>query len=82
MKGEKNLSVTDELSFEEAMKRLDKINEALAGENVKLEEALLLYEEGVSLVRICSAKLEEAERKINILKMNSTGEIVEEAFEA
>ena len=82
MKEEKNLNGLESLSFEEAMKRLDKINEALGGDSVKLEEALALYEEGVALVRICSSKLEEAERKIKILKMNSTGEIVEDSFEA
>ncbi|MBO5883789.1 MAG: exodeoxyribonuclease VII small subunit [Clostridia bacterium] len=84
MKEEKKLNGVEPeaLSFEEAMKRLDSINEALGGENVKLEEALALYEEGVALVRICSSKLEEAERKIKILKMESTGEITEDSFEA
>ena len=73
--------VAESLSFEEAMKRLEEINEALGKENVKLEEALGLYEEGVKLVRLCSAKLEEAERKISILRAAPTGEIVEEPFE-
>lgn len=86
MKEEKKLSGVDpnpeSMSFEDAMKRLDSINEALGGENVKLEEALALYEEGVALVRICSSKLEEVERKIKILKMDSTGEITEDSFEA
>ena len=82
MKEEKDLSGLEAMSFEEAMKRLDTINESLGKENVKLEEALALYEEGVALVRICSSKLEEAERKIKILKMDPTGEITEDAFEA
>ena len=69
------------MSFEEAMKRLDKINESLASDGVRLEDALALYAEGVALVRICSSKLEEAERKIKTLKMDTTGEIVETTFE-
>ena len=47
-----------------------------------LEEALKRYEEGVRLVRICNEKLEDAERRIRILKMTPDGETVEEAFSA
>ena len=81
MKGETEIKELEALSFEEAMKRLDKINESLASDGVRLEDALALYEEGVALVRICSSKLEEAERKIKTLKMDTTGEIVETTFE-
>ena len=69
MKGETEIKELEALSFEEAMKRLDKINESLASDGVRLEDALALYEEGVALVRICSSKLEEAERKIKTLKI-------------
>ena len=81
MRSETEIKELEALSFEEAMKRLDKINEALASDGVKLEDALALYEEGVALVRICSSKLEDAERKIKMLKMDTTGEIVETSFE-
>jgi exodeoxyribonuclease VII small subunit len=68
------------VSFEAAMKRLDEISELLEKENVDLERALALYEEGIGLVRKCNEQLEDAERKIKILKMTPDGEVVEEDF--
>ena len=70
------------ISFEDAMKRLDKISEELSREGVSLEEALALYEEGVKLVRECNKKLEETERKIKILQLSDQGELKEEDFKA
>lgn len=68
------------VSFEAAMKRLDEISALLEKENVDLEKALALYEEGVGLVRKCNEQLEDAERKIKILKMTPDGEVAEEDF--
>ncbi len=69
------------VTFEDAMKRLDKITEELSREGVSLEEALALYEEGVKLVRECNKKLEDTERKIKILQISSNGELTEADFE-
>jgi exodeoxyribonuclease VII small subunit len=41
-----------------------------------LEEALKLYEESDRLITLCSRKLNEAERKIEILIKNRSGELV------
>lgn len=70
------------MDFEMSVKRLEEITSALEKENVSLEEALKLYEEGVRLVRICNERLEDAERRIHILKMTPDGEMVEENFSA
>ena len=70
------------MDFEMSVKRLEEITAKLEKENVSLEEALKLYEEGVRLVRICNEKLEDAERRIRILKMTADGEMVEENFSA
>lgn len=70
------------VDFEAAMKRLDVITEELSREGVSLEDALALYEEGVSLVRICSKKLEDTERRIKILQLSASGELTEADFEA
>ena len=69
------------LELEESMKRLDEVVERLSKEGVSLEESLALYEEGVALVRECNARLEGAQRRITVLKMNADGEITEEPFE-
>ena len=67
--------------LEVAMKRLDEVVAKLSGEGVELEEALALYEEGVSLVRVCNERLENARRKINKIRLTGDGEITEEAFD-
>lgn len=55
------------LKFEESSKRLEKIVERLEAGDVSLEDSLSLYEEGIALFRHCSAKLEEAKKKVEIL---------------
>ena len=72
----------NEMKLEEALRRLDEVVSALEGESEDLEKSLKLYEEGVRLVRICTEKLGEAERKVNLIRMNFDGELVEEEFGA
>ncbi len=69
---------TEELSFEEALKRLEETVNALESGAVPLEESLKLFEEGVSLVKLCNSKLDAAEQRVKILKKNGDGEITEE----
>jgi exodeoxyribonuclease VII small subunit len=70
----------ENMSFENAMERLDKITEELSREGVELDKALALYEEGVKLTRVCNAMLEATERKIKMLQMTQDGEIIEKDF--
>ena len=57
----------EELKFEKALERLEKIVEDLEGGNIPLEDALKKYEEGVKLCRVCTQKLSQAETKIETL---------------
>jgi exodeoxyribonuclease VII small subunit len=59
--------------FESALSELDTIVKALEEGDLPLEKSLELYERGVQLSRFCHAKLEGAERRIEIL--NERGEI-------
>ena len=70
----------ENMTFEEAMKRLDAITEELSREGVNLDQALALYEEGIKLARVCNAKLEDTERKIKMLQISGDGEISEKDF--
>ena len=73
-------SEAPELNFEEAMARLEQIVRALEGGNVPLDESLTLYEEGVKLVKLCSTRLENAEKRIKILVDGGNGTLVEQDF--
>ena len=58
----------EQLSFEEALSRLDKIVQALEAGGLKLEEAVALFEEGMELAKICNERLNSAELKISQLQ--------------
>jgi exodeoxyribonuclease VII small subunit len=59
--------------FESALAELDAIVKALEEGDLSLEKSLELYERGVQLSRFCHAKLEGAERRIEVL--NERGEL-------
>lgn len=62
-------------SFETALKQLEEVVQRLEKGELPLEESLKLYEEGIRLSRLCHAKLEEAEGKIELLIKDARGEI-------
>ena len=59
--------------FEEALARLEEIVRKLESGNMSLEDSLKAFEEGVRLSRICSERLDEAERRVEILVNGTTG---------
>ncbi len=61
--------------FEEALKKLEGIVEAMEADDLPLETLLAKYEEGAKLVKICQEKLAEAELKIQQLEKNASGEM-------
>jgi len=67
-------------SFEDDIKRLQKIVDELAGGKLTLGEALKKYEEGVKLAQNCSGALNEAQRKVELL-MKKDGKYSLEKFD-
>ena len=59
--------------FEEAMARLEQIVHALEAGNLSLDESLRAFEEGTGLLRYCARRLEETERRIEILMQDEGG---------
>ncbi|HWD21367.1 MAG TPA: exodeoxyribonuclease VII small subunit [Verrucomicrobiae bacterium] len=64
------------LPFEGALQRLERIVEAMESEDLPLETLLAQYEEGTKLAQLCQARLSEAELKIQQLERNAKGEPV------
>ena len=64
------------LPFEEAMKQLESIVEAMEAGELPLEGLLEQYEAGARLVQVCKVKLAEAELRIQQLEQNSAGEML------
>ena len=64
-------------SFEDAMARLEEIVKYLEGGNAPLDKSLAMFEEGVSLVKLCNSKLDTAEQKVKMLTFAGDGSLVE-----
>jgi len=71
----------EEKKFEAAMERLECIVQSLESGDLPLDESLKVFEEGMQLVRFCTKKLDEAERKVSILLKESSGKLVQQPFE-
>ena len=68
---------TTDMTFEEALLRLEEIVRALESGSAPLDESLALFEEGVGLVKLCSARLDSAEQKVRLLSKNADGTVTE-----
>ncbi len=65
----------EEVSFEKAFSRLEEILEQMNAGEVSLDQSLMLYEEADKLINTCGSRLNEAERRIEILIKNRNGEL-------
>lgn len=64
-----------EITFEQGFARLEEILEKMHSSALSLDEALKLYEEADKLIAVCSKKLGDAERKIEMLVKNRNGDL-------
>lgn len=69
-----------EISFEEALERLNEIVKALEHSDAPLDDSLKLFEEGVALVKQCNDQIDQAEAKIKQLVRSSDGTLEEQDF--
>jgi exodeoxyribonuclease VII small subunit len=66
--------------FEDALNKLEKIVSKLEEEEISLEDSLKFFEEGVRLSRFCNQKLDEVEKKVEILVKDKEGALKTEPF--
>lgn len=71
----------EKVSFETALAQLEAIVESMESGEVPLAELLAKFEAGTKLLRVCEARLKEAELKIEQLKKQRDGSMTLEAFE-
>lgn len=62
-----------DISYENAIRELDQIVKSLENGDIPLDEALALFEKGVKLTEVCSAKLAAAEKQIKLLVKDGEG---------
>ena len=62
------------LSYEEAIKRLEEITNLLEQGDAALDESLQLFQEGMELAKFCELKLNSMEEEIKKFQLNSEDE--------
>ena len=65
--------------FEKMLENLEDIVQALENDNLKLDESIAKFEDGMKIAKECNKKLEEAEKRITVLI--NDGELKEENFD-
>jgi exodeoxyribonuclease VII small subunit len=70
-----------EKKFENALKELEQIVEQLEDSELPLDDALKLFERGIKLSQFCSAKLDDAEQKVELLVKGANGVLRPVPFE-
>jgi exodeoxyribonuclease VII small subunit len=71
-----------EISFEQAIKELEKIIDKLESPDLTLTNALDYFEKGVGLMKICDSHLKTAEGKLKELVSGKDGEFIEKILNA
>lgn len=67
--------------FETALKDLEKIVGQLEKGDIPLEDQLKAFEKGVSLSRECMKRLEEVEKRVEVLMQNGEGKLSTTSFD-
>jgi exodeoxyribonuclease VII small subunit len=67
--------------FEKSLTRLEEVVKRLESADLSLDEAMKLFEEGVTLSRECQKQLADAEGRVEILLKKADGKLVTEPFE-
>jgi len=67
--------------FEKAFQQLESIVKRLESEELPLDESLQLFEQGIALSRFCNQKLEEVEKKIEVILADAKGQPRVQEFE-
>ena len=70
-----------EKSFEEVLQELEEIVNRLEQGDLPLEESLQLFEQGVRLSRSCHTKLDEAQKRLEVLLKDEEGKMTARPFD-
>lgn len=70
----------DDQNFEALLKRLEAVLDSLEHGDLPLEQAMAAFEDGVGLVRACHQKLDEVERRVDLLMKDDAGRFFTRPF--
>jgi len=67
--------------FEDLLARLETIVRSLESEELDLERSIAAFEEGVEIARQCHQRLDEAERRVEVLRRDPAGGVISEPLD-
>jgi len=70
----------NEKKFETALENLEQVVEQLESGDLALEDSLAAFEKGVGLVKFCNQKLNDVEKKVELLIKDKEGKLQLKAF--
>lgn len=68
-------------TFEDLLARLETIVRSLESEELDLERSIAAFEEGVEIARQCHRRLDEAERRVEVLRRDPSGGVTSEPLD-
>jgi len=74
------MAKTQELTFEDALAKLETVIEQLESDDLSLDKALACFEQGIQLMRKCDSHLKSAQGKLKELLKGENGEFVEKVL--
>lgn len=74
------MAKTENVSFEEAMEKLESAVAKLEGGNLTLDESIKEFENAVKLIGICEKKITDAKQRVRILTECADGTVTDEPF--
>ena len=66
--------------FETALRKLEEVVKRLEGGDLSLDESLKAFEDGVKYAAFCTKKLNEAEKRVELLLKQKDGSFIREPF--
>lgn len=70
------MTESTDLNFEQAFDKLEKILEKMNQPSLNLEDSILLFEEADKLVKQCANKIDQAEKRIEVILKNRTDQTI------
>ena len=70
-----------DISFEQAMERLEEIVSSMESDRMPLDEMVGSYEEGMTLLQVCRQRIETARQRIELIHLKADGKAELAAFE-
>lgn len=76
-----SVAPSSSVPFEEALEQVETLVARMENERLPLDDLIAAYDEGTALLKICRERLQEAERRVELISARADGTAERSAFE-